>query len=121
MLFLLKDDAKTRTCRLTALVQNDDVIEKRVFELLVRRKDKLVQGITLEVEVGLLFLAIMKTKSRDSWQDFTKSKIRLDWLFKLATHNKKTLRKSSLAFLKQLLRNSKSNFANPMKSTCKWV
>jgi hypothetical protein len=120
MLFLLKDDAKTRDRRLTGLVQMDEEIEKRIFELLLKRKEKLVQRVTLEVEVGLLFLAIMKTKSRESWQDFTKSKLRLDWLFKLATHNKKTLRKSSLAFLKQLLR-SPNSFQFSLNSTRKII
>ena len=108
LLFLLKDSTKQKEQSLLGIVQTDEQVEKRLLELLVRRKEKLRPGVTLEVEIGLLFLAVLKTKSKKSWNDFTKSKIRLNWLFKLATHNKKVLRKNSLAFLKQLLLNSSS-------------
>lgn len=104
LLFLIKDGLKFNDNSLVAFLQKDDVMEKRIIELLQKRKDKLATGITLESEVGLLFLAFMKTRARDSWKDFTLSKERLDWLFELASHNKKILRKNALAFLKQLLR-----------------
>ena len=109
LLFLLKDGIKHRDLSLLAFLQKDDLMEKRILELLAKRKDKFAGSFTLESEVGLLFLAFMKTRGRQSWQDFTLSKGRLDMLFELATHNKKILRKNALAFLKQLLRAPQEN------------
>ena len=109
LLFLLKDGIKHKDLSLLAFLQKDDLMEKRILELLSKRKDKFAGSYTLESEVGLLFLAFMKTREKQSWQDFTLSKGRLDMLFELATHNKKILRKNALAFLKQLLRDPQKN------------
>lgn len=119
LLFLLRDSARVGDQRLTPLVQSDDQVEERVFELLLRRKDKLSHRASLEVEVGLLFVAVLRTKAASSWRDFTRSKRRLEWLFKLAAHNKKTLRKNSLGFLKQLLRTARNAQSSSLDHTSK--
>lgn len=114
-LMLLKDAVSQKDTRVTAIVQSDDELEKRLLELIPDRKKRILgEGLSMQVELGLLFLAVMKTKSRESWDDFLVSKTRLSWLFKLATDNKRAIRKNALSFLKKLLRDTVKLFPTQM-------
>ena len=116
LLALLKESSRRGDQRVVSILQSDDDMEKRAAQIVASRKERRADGGAMEVEGSLLYLAVMKTKSKESWQMWVNAKPRMAILLKLATDSKKKVRKNGLAFLKRLLKDTNSNISHNLWS-----
>lgn len=110
LLALLKESSRQGDQRVISILQSDEDMEKKAAEIVAKRKEKREDGGSMEVEGSLLYLAVMKTKTKESWQVWVNAKPRMAILLRLATDSKKKVRKNALAFLKRLLKDTNAKF-----------